>query len=98
MQWIKCSEQKPPSYTDILVTDGNKCWVAQTFDNLNVYLASHPDYNREPKNEYGVPFMTYSKPIHWMPLPKPPNEIDEMLQKDYDNMVNSTWRPNPPEE
>jgi len=68
MEWINI-ENKPPVYKDILVTDGERCWVASTFDNLDVFLASHPDHNREPRNKYGAPFITYSKPTHWMPLP-----------------------------
>ena len=70
-EWINVKD-KPPSYKDILVTDGEKCWVAQTFDNLDIFLASHPDYEREPKNKYGAPFTTYAKPTHWMPLPEAP--------------------------
>ncbi len=34
---------------------------------------------------------------HWMPLPRLPHPWDEMLQKSYDDMVNSMWRPIPPE-
>jgi hypothetical protein len=71
MKWISVKE-KPPSYVDILLTDKERMWVGQTFDNLDIFLASHPDYKRTPKNEHGAPFITYSKPTHWMPLPEPP--------------------------
>ncbi len=73
MEWISV-KNKPPTYKDILVTDGERCWVAQTFDNLDVFLASHPDYKRESENKYGAPYITLSRPIHWMPLPNPPKE------------------------
>ena len=73
MEWISV-EFKPPVYTDILVTDGERCWVATTFNELDVFLASHPDYKRHPKNEYGAPFITHSIPTHWMPLPEAPRE------------------------
>lgn len=73
MKWIKV-ETKPPSYKDILVTDGERCWVANTFDNLDVFITCHPDYNREPKNEYGAPYLTNARPTHWMPLPELPND------------------------
>lgn len=76
MEWISVKEidRKPNSYTDILLTDGIRQWIGQTFDNLDVYLASHPDHNRYPKNQYGAPFITYSQPTHWMPLPSSPKE------------------------
>ena len=74
MEWISVNDKKPPSYTDILVTDGEKCWVAQTFDNLDVFLASHPDYKKNPENKYGAPYATVAKPTCWMPLPDLPKE------------------------
>jgi Protein of unknown function (DUF551) len=74
VDWISLKSRKPKSYQDILLTDGTRQWVGQTFDNLDIYLASHPDYNREPKNEYGSPFITHSKPTHWMNLPSLPRE------------------------
>lgn len=73
MEWISVKD-KPESYKDILVTDGERCWVAQMFNIHDIFLVSHPDHNRNPKNEYGAPFITYSKPTHWMPLPLPPKE------------------------
>ncbi len=73
MEWISVKE-KTPSYTDILFTDGKRCWVGTTFDNLDIFLVSHPDYNREPRNKYGAPFITNAKPTHWMPLPRLPTE------------------------
>ena len=62
MKWIKCSDQKAPSYIDILVSDGERCWIAQTFDNIDVFF----------DNSYGAPFIKYAKPTHWMPLPENP--------------------------
>lgn len=69
MEWISINE-KPSAYTDVLLTDGEKCWVGYTFSNLDVFLASHPDYRKNRENECGVPFLTEAKPTHWMPLPK----------------------------
>lgn len=71
LHWISV-KVKPPTYKDILVTDGEKCWVAQTVDHTDVFLASHPDYKRMEKNQFGCPYITYSKPTHWMELPEIP--------------------------
>jgi hypothetical protein len=73
-RWISIQDKNPPDYTDILVTDGVRCWVAHTCVNLDIFLASHPDYKRNPENEYGVPFITQSRPTHWIPLPSFPDE------------------------
>ncbi len=73
-EWINVLDKLPEDFQDVLVTDGEKCWVAQTFDNIDIFLASHPDHNRYPRNEYGAPFTTHAKPTHWMPLPNPPKE------------------------
>lgn len=74
MNWISCIDQLPTSYTDVLVTDGERIWVAQKYDGGDsyVFLASHPDYKRKPENEYGMPFSTRSQSTHWMELPKLP--------------------------
>ncbi len=74
MKWIKCSDIMPSSYTDVLVTDGERQWVASTFNNLEIFLASHPDHGRQPANEFGAPFITNSIPKYWMLLPNPPEE------------------------
>jgi hypothetical protein len=34
---------------------------------------------------------------HWAELPNPPTELDERMLKDYYDMVNSMWRPTPPD-
>lgn len=73
MEWILIKEKKPPLYTDILLTDGVIQWVGTTFNNLDVYLGSHPDSKRAHKHECGTDFTTYAKLTHWMPLPKLPN-------------------------
>jgi len=73
-EWISVKDKKAPSGKDVLVTDEERCWVAQTWDEVDIFLASHPDYKRMPENEWGIPFTTYSKPTHWMPLPPPPKE------------------------
>lgn len=70
-EWISVKD-RPPAYTDILVTDGERCWVAQTFHDLDMFLASHPDHGRDAKNQYGCQYTTYSRPTHWMPLPEMP--------------------------
>lgn len=72
-EWIRINI-KPPPYQDILLTDGKNCWVGQTFDNLDVFLASHPDYKKFDENKYGAPFTTYSQPSHWMTLPDFPKD------------------------
>lgn len=75
MTWISVRDiRKPHAYKDILLTDGVCQWVGYTFDDLDIFLASHPDYKREPKNEYGAPFITYARPTHWMPLPHMPTK------------------------
>jgi hypothetical protein len=74
MDWIKLSDKKPNSYTDVLVTDGERQWVAYTFESLEIFLASHPDHKRTPANEFGTPYITNSIPKYWMPLPNPPQE------------------------
>ena len=76
MEWSKCfdNKNKPESYTDVLVTDGERQWVAYTFDNINIYLASHPDYDKETKNQFAAHFITIAKPTYWMPLPTLPPE------------------------
>lgn len=72
-KWISVKDA-PPSYTDVLVTDGERIWVAQKYDGGDsyVFLASHPDYKRKPENEFGMPFSTRSQPTHWMQLPEFP--------------------------
>lgn len=73
--WISCKDRLPSTYQDVLVTDGERYWVASIHEEkLQFWLASHPDYRRSPRNEFGCPFATFSVPTHWMPLPEPPNE------------------------
>lgn len=71
--WISVKE-KPDTSKDVLVTDGERCWVAFTFNEFDVFLASHPDYKRKNENEYGSPFVTSCRPTHWMPLPETPKD------------------------
>ncbi len=73
MNWISLKLKSPKDYVDVLVTDGERCWVATYFKTISgspVWLASHPDYRRKPENEYGVPFLTHSSPTHWIDLPE----------------------------
>jgi Protein of unknown function (DUF551) len=72
-EWISVEERRPELYKDVLVTDGERQWVASlTIDTPAVWSASHPDYRRVPRNEYGAPYLTVSIPKRWMPLPPVP--------------------------
>jgi len=71
MEWISVS--KPPKeFEDVLVSDGERQWVASYFK--NVWMASHPDHKRKKNNEYGCPYSVLSIPTHWMPLPTLPED------------------------
>jgi len=85
MDWIDCKDRLPENTNDVLVIDENGLMaVSCYFFAKNEYLWE----NRDDQIRLGN--VTY-----WMPLPNPPNELDKVLQKEYDDMVNSMWMPTP---
>lgn len=78
MEWVKCSDRMPISNDDVfvyktvevLVTDGDtvtamECNAGCPFGDKNSFWCSFTNYgNMGPKNI-----------THWMPLPKPPEDL-----------------------
>ena len=69
--WISCSERMPDSKTAVL--------VAREFDRKGdwrmkwaTYIPGHPDAN----DGWLIPGASW-KPSHWMPLPEPPQEVNQ---------------------
>lgn len=69
--WISCSERMPDSKTAVL--------VAKEFDRKGdwrmkwaTYIPGHPDAN----DGWIIPGASW-KPSHWMPLPEPPQEVNQ---------------------
>ena len=69
--WISCSERMPDSKTAVL--------VAREFDRKGdwrmkwaTYIPGHPDAN----DGWIIPSASW-KPSHWMPLPEPPQEVNQ---------------------
>ena len=69
--WISCSERMPDSKTAVL--------VAREFDRKGdwrmkwaTYIPGHPDAN----DGWIIPGASW-KPSHWMPLPEPPQEVNQ---------------------
>lgn len=100
MEWIKVENQLPEHGQRVLIFQSFP--KGTSFQTLAWPLIGCPwnvaEYGTYGKGFIGEKMNNLDYVTHWMPLPNPPNEIDEMLQKDYDNMVNSMWRPNPPKE
>ena len=69
--WISCSERMPDSKTAVL--------VAREFDRKGdwrmkwaTYIPGHPDAN----DGWVIPSASWI-PSHWMPLPEPPQEVNQ---------------------
>ncbi|HHU8036139.1 TPA: DUF551 domain-containing protein [Escherichia coli] len=69
--WISCSERMPDTKTAVL--------VAREFDRKGdwrmkwaTYIPGHPDAN----DGWVIPGASW-KPSHWMPLPEPPQEVNQ---------------------
>ena len=85
MEWINLKLQKPKPYENVLLTDGSSIWVGYNLKDLHIFLANHPDYNREycDSNFTSSTYITVCKPTHWMPLTLPPK--DEYMKRMKDN-------------
>lgn len=113
MEWIKCSERLPKINQHVLCFDPShseaKIYIVklekENFYEIDNCKLGHPQHFIESAGES---YFTW-KPTHWMPLPNPPNEGDEILQKILDveceDMKKQKWLnspilplPNPPEE
>jgi hypothetical protein len=70
MKWINVKDKFPKEFQDVLVCDNERQWVASYFKNM--WIASHPDYKRNIENEDGFPYLVFSIPTYWMPLPNFP--------------------------
>lgn len=69
--WISCSERMPDSKTGVLVArelDGKGDWRMK----WATYIPGHPDAN----DGWLIPGASW-KPSHWMPLPEPPQEVNQ---------------------
>ncbi|WP_404855584.1 DUF551 domain-containing protein [Escherichia coli] len=69
--WISCSERMPDTKTAVL--------VAREFDRKGdwrmkwaTYIPGHPDAN----DGWVIPGASWI-PSHWMPLPEPPQEVNQ---------------------
>ncbi|WP_249436303.1 DUF551 domain-containing protein [Escherichia coli] len=69
--WISCSERMQDSKTGVLVArelDGKGDWRMK----WATYIPGHPDAN----DGWLIPGASW-KPSHWMPLPEPPQEVNQ---------------------
>ncbi|EFG3005451.1 DUF551 domain-containing protein [Escherichia coli] len=69
--WISCSEQMPNTKTAVLVAvefDRKGDWRMK----WATYIPGHPDAN----DGWIIPGASW-KPSHWMPLPEPPQEVNQ---------------------
>ncbi|NAP98257.1 DUF551 domain-containing protein [Escherichia coli] len=69
--WISCSERMPNTKTAVLVAvefDRKGDWRMK----WATYIPGHPDAN----DGWIIPGASW-KPSHWMPLPEPPQEVNQ---------------------
>ena len=69
--WISCSERMPDTKTAVLVAvefDRKGDWRMK----WATYIPGHPDAN----DGWIIPGASW-KPSHWMPLPEPPQEVNQ---------------------
>ncbi|AUY31621.1 TPA: DUF551 domain-containing protein [Escherichia coli] len=69
--WISCSERMPNTKTAVLVAvefDRKGDWRMK----WAIYIPGHPDAN----DGWIIPGASW-KPSHWMPLPEPPQEVNQ---------------------
>ncbi|VCY53724.1 hypothetical protein BANRA_05479 [Escherichia coli] len=70
--WISCSERMPDTKTAVLVAvefDRKGDWRMK----WATYIPGHPDAN----DGWIIPHGASWKPSHWMPLPEPPQEVNQ---------------------
>lgn len=70
-KWIKCSENLPPEWRDIIIF-GDKLGVRASQISLSNWYAGTKRLYPEVIDETCYSFA--DKITHWMPLPEPPNE------------------------
>ena len=63
--WIPCSERLPEIDKDVLVTDGELCWVCSLFESPDIEDGL---YQWEDNYGHWHEFETW---VAWMPLPEP---------------------------
>lgn len=92
MKWIKCSDRMPDLNIPVLTYTP----IAYNSKKTSVMIL---------KEDYG--YISWNKSFmssvtHWMPLPNPPSEDDDIIQKmldeDWKKIVASCWMPTPTNE
>ena len=64
-RWIPCSERLPEIDKEVLVTDGELCWVCSLFESPDIEDGL---YQWEDNYGHWYEFETW---VAWMPLPEP---------------------------
>lgn len=70
-RWIPCSERLPEIDKEVLVTDGELCWVCSLFESQDIEDGL---YQWEDNYGHWHEFETW---VAWMPLPEPYQEGGE---------------------
>ncbi len=91
MNWIKIEDRLPKKGESVGYTYDGKSIRRDVY-----YLGFNGTW--ESENSAGW-YITEINITHWLPMPEAPNDelnaLNKELQEDYDNMVNSMWRPTP---